>query len=215
MYKFHPTQAYKIPTRLNKWHVNLSNYLYRRPFLSWTSMFLFLPNRQFKMQLIIQFWRTPIDGRLASYLLQQRSLKHDRLKNFWANIISSWQKKAYFFFLYYQLDINNKCMFMKPTKQLLVVQDLLPRNLFNPLKPKLIQIILKNSVRTVKKTQHFTITKINRLTLLKEIIAVYSENHTESINIKCRVTSYWSRWDQAFLLGYEGLINTFHDDFFF
>jgi hypothetical protein len=41
-------------------------------------------------------------------------------------------------------------------------------------------IIFKNSVRTAKKTQHFTITKINWLTLFKEIIAVYSENHTNS-----------------------------------
>jgi uracil DNA glycosylase len=41
---------------------------------------------------------------------------------------------------------------------------------------------LKNSVRTAKKTPHFTITKINWLTLFKEIIAVYSENHTKHIN---------------------------------
>jgi hypothetical protein len=46
----------------------------------------------------------------------------------------------------------------------------------------------KNSVRTAKKTQHFTITKINWLTLFKEIIAVYCENHTKPINTKCRVT---------------------------
>jgi hypothetical protein len=44
------------------------------------------------------------------------------------------------------------------------------------------QIIFKYSVRTAKKTQHFTIKKINRLTLFKEIIAVYSENHTKHIN---------------------------------
>jgi hypothetical protein len=46
----------------------------------------------------------------------------------------------------------------------------------NPLKPKLVQIIFKNSVRTAKKTPHFTITKINWLMLFKEIIAVYTEN---------------------------------------
>jgi hypothetical protein len=51
-----------------------------------------------------------------------------------------------------------------------------------PLKPKLIQIIFKNSVRIAKKTQHFTITKINWLTLFKEIIAVYRENHTRHIS---------------------------------
>jgi hypothetical protein len=55
---------------------------------------------------------------------------------------------------------------------------------FNPLKPKL----FNNSVRTAKKTQHFTITKINWLTLFKEIIAVYSEKHTKPINTKCSVT---------------------------
>jgi hypothetical protein len=42
--------------------------------------------------------------------------------------------------------------------------------------------IFKNSVRTAKKTQHFTITKINWLTLFKEIIAVYCENHMKQIN---------------------------------
>jgi hypothetical protein len=53
------------------------------------------------------------------------------------------------------------------------------QNLFNPLKPKLVEIIFKNSVRTAKKTQLFTITKINWLTLFKEIITVYSENYTK------------------------------------
>jgi hypothetical protein len=55
--------------------------------------------------------------------------------------------------------------------------------------PKLVQI-LKNSVRTAKKTLHFTITKINWLTLFKEIITVYSENHTKYINTKWKVTDY-------------------------
>jgi hypothetical protein len=36
----------------------------------------------------------------------------------------------------------------------------------------------RNSDRTAKKTPHFTVTKINRLTLFKEIIAVYTENCT-------------------------------------
>jgi hypothetical protein len=36
--------------------------------------------------------------------------------------------------------------------------------------------------RTAKKTQHFTVTNINWLTLFKEIIAVYSKNHTKQIN---------------------------------
>jgi hypothetical protein len=40
----------------------------------------------------------------------------------------------------------------------------------------------KNSVLTSKKTQHFTITKINWLMLFKEIIAVYCKNHTKPID---------------------------------
>jgi hypothetical protein len=38
-----------------------------------------------------------------------------------------------------------------------------------------ILLLFKNPVRTAKETQNFTVTKINRLTLFKEIIAVYSE----------------------------------------
>jgi hypothetical protein len=41
-----------------------------------------------------------------------------------------------------------------------------------------------NSVRISKKTPHFTITKISLLMLFKEIIAVYSENHTTPIHTK-------------------------------
>jgi hypothetical protein len=52
------------------------------------------------------------------------------------------------------------------------------------LKQKLVQMIFKNSVRTAKKTLHFTITKINWLTLFQEIIAVYSENNAKPINTK-------------------------------
>jgi hypothetical protein len=44
--------------------------------------------------------------------------------------------------------------------------------------------MFKNSVRTAKKTPHFTITRINRLTLFREIIGVYSENNAEPINTK-------------------------------
>jgi hypothetical protein len=51
--------------------------------------------------------------------------------------------------------------------------------MWNPLKPKLVYIIFKNSVRTSKRTPHFTITKINWLMLFKEIIVVYSENDTK------------------------------------
>jgi hypothetical protein len=38
-------------------------------------------------------------------------------------------------------------------------------------------MLFKNPVRTSKRTPHFTVTKINWLTLFKEIIAVYSQNH--------------------------------------
>jgi hypothetical protein len=50
-------------------------------------------------------------------------------------------------------------------------------NIINPLKPKLVYMLFKNSVRTSKRTPHFTFTKINWLMLFKEVIAVYSENH--------------------------------------
>jgi hypothetical protein len=46
-------------------------------------------------------------------------------------------------------------------------------------------MLFKNSVRTSKRKPHFTITKINWLTLFKEIIAVYRENLTKH-NTKCR-----------------------------
>jgi hypothetical protein len=35
--------------------------------------------------------------------------------------------------------------------------------------------------------ENFPITKIRQLMLFKEVIAVYSENHTKSINTKCKV----------------------------
>jgi hypothetical protein len=55
-------------------------------------------------------------------------------------------------------------------------------------------LLFNNSVRTAKKTQHFTITKISLLTLFKEIISVYTENHT---NVKEVQTYRWSsRWDR-------------------
>jgi hypothetical protein len=43
-------------------------------------------------------------------------------------------------------------------------------------------MLFKNSARTSKRTPHFTITKINWLMLFKEVIAVYSDNHTKPIN---------------------------------
>jgi hypothetical protein len=55
---------------------------------------------------------------------------------------------------------------------------------FNPLKPKHVQ----TSVRTSKRTPQFTITKINWVTLFKQIITDYAENHTKPINKNCQPT---------------------------
>jgi len=51
-------------------------------------------------------------------------------------------------------------------------------------------MLFKSSVRTSKRTLHFTITEINWLMLFKEIIVVYTEIHTKPTNIKYRVTDY-------------------------
>jgi hypothetical protein len=48
--------------------------------------------------------------------------------------------------------------------------------------------MFKDSVHTAKKTRHLTITELKLLTLFKEIIAVYTENHTELISTKCGVS---------------------------
>jgi hypothetical protein len=49
---------------------------------------------------------------------------------------------------------------------------------------------INHSVCTSKKTQHFSVTKISFLMLLKEIIAVCTENYTSPIKTKFRVTDY-------------------------
>jgi hypothetical protein len=46
-------------------------------------------------------------------------------------------------------------------------------------------MLFKDSVRTSKRTQHFTITKINWLIPFKGIIAVYTENYMDPINVLC------------------------------
>jgi hypothetical protein len=61
-------------------------------------------------------------------------------------------------------------------------------------KTKLVQIIFKDSVRTSNRTPHFTITKINLLTLFKKIIDVYIETHKRPITTECTITDWWSRW---------------------
>jgi hypothetical protein len=47
-------------------------------------------------------------------------------------------------------------------------------------------MLFKNSVRTSKRTPHFTITKINWLMLFKEITAVYSGNHAEPLTFEAK-----------------------------
>jgi len=46
-------------------------------------------------------------------------------------------------------------------------------------------MLFKNSVRTSKRTPHFTITKINWLMLFKEISTVYYENYMKAIHKNC------------------------------
>jgi hypothetical protein len=51
-----------------------------------------------------------------------------------------------------------------------------------------VYILINDLVRTAKKAQHFTITKINFLMLFKEVISVYTENHTKTTTTKYRIT---------------------------
>jgi hypothetical protein len=54
----------------------------------------------------------------------------------------------------------------------------------NPLKPKLVYILFKNSVRTEKKTTRLNY-KDQLVNAVKKITAVYSENHTKHISTLC------------------------------
>lgn len=54
----------------------------------------------------------------------------------------------------------------------------------SPLTLELVYIICKNSIRTARKTWHFSITKNNFLTVFQEIMLVYSDNNTKTIKIK-------------------------------
>jgi hypothetical protein len=78
---------------------------------------------------------------------------------------------------------------MKPAKYM-PVQDFKQYNItrifgIDTFKHEIHIIIFKNSVPTSKKTQRVSITNISRLTLLKEIIGVYSENHTKPLHTLC------------------------------
>jgi hypothetical protein len=48
----------------------------------------------------------------------------------------------------------------------------------NPLKRKVMCTTFRNSVLTAKKTPRVAIKEIHRLILFKEVISVFSENHT-------------------------------------
>jgi hypothetical protein len=47
---------------------------------------------------------------------------------------------------------------------------------------------INNPVRASERTPHLSVTNVNCLMLFKEVIAVYSENDTKQINIKCSAT---------------------------
>jgi hypothetical protein len=55
-------------------------------------------------------------------------------------------------------------------------------HLFDPLKPN--HNLCKDSVPITKKTHLVSIKKISWLILFREIIAVYSENHTKPVNTR-------------------------------
>jgi hypothetical protein len=55
---------------------------------------------------------------------------------------------------------------------------------FNPSKHQ-VHLYLKKSVPTLNKIQHVSMTTINWLTLFRETVAVYSENHKKHINTLC------------------------------
>jgi uracil DNA glycosylase len=77
---------------------------------------------------------------------------------------------------------------------------------------KLVYIIYKNSVLTSKKTQHFSIIKINWLMLLKEIITVYSKNHKKPIHTFCgqnaELLNVKAHGTYTYHRALEGLIST-------
>jgi hypothetical protein len=50
-------------------------------------------------------------------------------------------------------------------------------------------MLFKNSVRTSKRTPHFTITNLNWLTLFREIIAVYCKYHMKPTTTFCGQTA--------------------------
>jgi hypothetical protein len=66
-------------------------------------------------------------------------------------------------------------------------------------------MLFKNPARTSKRTPHFTITKINWLTLFKEIIAVCCENHTKPININAALLTVKADGSYSYRSALKGL----------
>jgi hypothetical protein len=55
--------------------------------------------------------------------------------------------------------------------------------------------------------------------LLKEVIAVYTENHSRPIDAKCIITDRYSRWDMQLPLSFKRLncdmaVSSYECDFF-
>jgi hypothetical protein len=76
------------------------------------------------------------------------------------------------------------------------------QNIIDRLKKKLMQILLNNSIPTAKKTQHFSISRINWLISFKEITVVYSENQTKHINTTLISNCFKCRWYIYLPLGF-------------
>lgn len=57
----------------------------------------------------------------------------------------------------------------------------------NPLKSKPLSVIFKNLYRTTRKILYTSITKMNLLVLIKEIIAVYAEHHMKPMITECTI----------------------------
>jgi hypothetical protein len=76
-------------------------------------------------------------------------------------------------------------------------------------------MLFKNSVRTSKRTPHFTITKIKWLIMFKEIIAVYSKNHTKPVNTKFTLNDGQSRWCIYFPFDFKWLVHVIEQRIYF
>jgi hypothetical protein len=107
---------------------------------------------------VLQIGKKPIE------FLWNHSFPAEEIPAYFRDFLLIWQAVAYY----------------SNTSNTRLIRRMFWHNL-KTLKPKLAYTIFNNSVRTAKKTQLFTITKINWLTLFKEIITVYSENHTKHI----------------------------------